>query len=346
MKRPLEFSERAGVRRPDDVNGSRFASGAHAVLVRLMPSWLGIALWLAGASWLHGGTSLKLRSFHQSAWEIKDGLPDNTVNAVLQTRDGYVWLGTDKGLARFDGVRFEVFDTWNSKELHSDHIAALCENRQGGLWIGTKGGGLALQRHGRLSHAGLSSQFITTLCADRQGRLWVGTAGGGLFVTADGNFVNCSTNGGMPDLFVLSIRERRDGTLWFGTRYAGLIELKNDKFRPHPAAFETSSAPVNAIFEDDAGSLWLGTSRALLRLNPGGVESFGSRDGLPGDQILALAGDGAGNVWVGTDAGAAEFPAQEGPSAGKAVAWPLQASVTACTVDREGSVWLATAGSG
>ena len=65
------------------------------------------------------------RVYRESAWSEEDGLPDNSVTACLQTRDGFIWMGTEKGLARFDGVSFRVFDTWNTRQLHSDRIERL-----------------------------------------------------------------------------------------------------------------------------------------------------------------------------------------------------------------------------
>src|SRR5450432_1257161 len=90
-----------------------------------------------------GGTALALdphrdlSQFSHEAWLTENGLPQNTVHSIAQTRDGYIWIATEGGLARFDGVSFSVFDKQNTSQLKSDYIRALLEDRHGALWIGT-----------------------------------------------------------------------------------------------------------------------------------------------------------------------------------------------------------------
>ena len=286
------------------------------------------------------------RQHLETVWSVKDGLPDNSVNVILQTRDGYLWLGTEKGLARFDGVRFLVFDSWNTKELHTDRISALGEDTQGNLWIGTKGGGVTRHRQGAFSHAGLSSQFVSALCADRLGRVWVGTAGGGLFVFSAGQFASYSTSSGLPDLFIGAICEGRDGTIWLGTRYAGLVGLTNGVFQKHPLTTAPPPGPINALCEDDDGRLWLGTTAGLLHLDGAQICSYTVRDGLPADAVLAISRDRQRNLWVGTKAGAVSFPMGSDVLAGTIPPSVRGEAVSACLIDHEGNIWLGTAGNG
>lgn len=291
------------------------------------------------------GLGIVPRDYLETSWDLKDGLPDNVVNVVLQTRDGYLWLGTEKGLVRFDGVRFQVFDTWNTKELHSDRISALCEDAQGGLWIGTKGGGVTRYAPGGFSHAGLSSQFVSALCADRRNRIWVGTSGGGLFAFSAGNFTSYSTSGGMPDLFVLAIGEGHDGTMWFGTRDAAWVKRSDESFQKHPLDTQLQPAPINALFEDGA-RLWLGTAAGLVRLDGAQTRTFTSRDGLPSDQVLSISGERQGTLWIGTKAGAVLLSVRSDGTAEKIQTWLRGEVITSCALGREGNVWLATLGGG
>ena len=82
----------------------------------------------------------ELSQFSHEVWLTENGLPQNTVHAIAQTRDGYIWIGTEEGLARFDGVKFTVFDKQNTPELKSNYIRTLLADRQGALWIGTAQG--------------------------------------------------------------------------------------------------------------------------------------------------------------------------------------------------------------
>lgn len=286
------------------------------------------------------------RQHLEKSWDVRDGLPDNGVNAVLQTRDGYLWIGTEKGLARFDGAQFRVFDPWNTKELHSERVSALCEDPGGDLWIGTKGGGVTRYRDGEFKHAGLSSQYVSALCADRQQRVWIGTSGGGLFAFRDGSLQSFSATGGMPDLFVLAIHEASDGRILVGTRFAGLVEYRDGEFGPRAGVAGTATGPVHALYEEGAGRLWVGTPAGLVRLDDTGNRVLTTRDGLPSDQVLTIGRDRAGNLWVGTKAGAVTLPPGRDEEPRVVRSWLRGETVSACWIDREGSVWLATAGSG
>lgn len=120
---------------------------------------------------------------HRS-WTTNQGLPQNTVNAIVQTRDGYLWLGTYGGLVNFDGAKFRIFDTANSPGLKSNRILALLEDRKGRLWIGTQYGGLSLYEAGAFvtftAKDGLPSDSVLSLVEDRQGDLWITTSAGPL----------------------------------------------------------------------------------------------------------------------------------------------------------------------
>src|SRR5262249_52568505 len=104
-------------------------------------------------------------------WTTEDDLPQNSVTAIAQTRDGYLWFGTYGGLARFDGVRFAVYDSSNTEALQSNGVLALLEARDGVLWIGTNGGGLSRYEDGRFATYtvanGLANDIVRTLYEDR-----------------------------------------------------------------------------------------------------------------------------------------------------------------------------------
>src|SRR5436190_21940317 len=109
--------------------------------------------------------------YSRRVWRSEDGLPQNKIQVISQTREGYLWIGTSGGLVRFDGVRFVVFDRSNTPALGDDSILSLCAARDGSLWIGTEGGGLAHMKAGKVSTIGsaegLTNPFIRSIFEDR-----------------------------------------------------------------------------------------------------------------------------------------------------------------------------------
>ena len=158
-----------------------------------------------------------ITQLRHDVWGTEDGLPQNTVPAIIQTRDGYLWLGTELGLVRFDGLRFTVFDKRNTPELKSNAIFTLLEDRQGNLWIGTNGGGLTRFRDGQFQsygvREGLSGGVVLCLYEDPSGALWIGTDGGGLNRFSQGQFTVYGTKDGLADNTVFALAQQPDGTL-------------------------------------------------------------------------------------------------------------------------------------
>src|SRR5262249_55853635 len=121
-------------------------------------------------------------SYLVKVWPVgKDKLPQSVVIAMTQTRDGYLWLGTIKGLVRFDGTRFDVFNEWNTPGLNGNIIVHLFEDSRGGLWVATKSGGLSLIKDGRATDLGLAmgpDGWIVSSCEDTSGAVWFYTYDG------------------------------------------------------------------------------------------------------------------------------------------------------------------------
>ncbi|MGB9177665.1 MAG: two-component regulator propeller domain-containing protein, partial [Pyrinomonadaceae bacterium] len=122
-----------------------------------------------------------LSEFSRDLWLTENGLPQNTVHAITQTKDGYVWIATEEGLARYDGISFTVFDKQNTAQFKSNDVRALMEDRQGALWISTANGLIRLL-DGKFSslttREGLASNTIESVYEDRAGSLWVATSAG------------------------------------------------------------------------------------------------------------------------------------------------------------------------
>ena len=247
-------------------------------------------------------------------WQTEEGLPQNAIQAITQTRDGYLWFGTPVGLVRFDGVRFTVF---NQGQLQNNNIHALLEDRDGRLWIGTYGGGLYRYAAGRFVsfglESGLESKFIRTLYEAGDGALWVGTNGGGVSFGKDGRFRTLRTKHGLTHDIVRVIHEDRHGCLWIGTNGGGLNCWANDTIRgyalksgtltPYEAADAVSNDNVLAIVRDRRDRLWIGSDGGgLWQLRRGRVDKL-EHHSAEAHGVRRLLEDAAGNLWIATDGG-------------------------------------------
>ncbi len=289
-----------------------------------------------------------LTGYIQDRWRSQEGLPANTISAIIQTRDGYLWLGTEEGLARFDGYQFKVFN-WRDAEgkAHNDS-RALLEDSDGALWIGTYGGGLCRFQDGRFTNygwrEGLLSNRISALLEDRQGRIWVGTPRG-LEEFEHGRFTAYTTRDGLADNAVSSLAEDTDGGLWVGTS-GGLSFLKNGQVTTHRRLGRAPIRAVRSLLVDREGRLWVGTHRELLCWQQGRVQTYGAGEGLPVGAVVALREDRQGSLWIGT-AGHGIFRLAQGELFAYTDHQYLGSDYIASLYeDREGSLWIGTEGGG
>ncbi len=289
-----------------------------------------------------------IRQYILQTWQTAQGLPQNSVLASAQTPDGYIWLGTEEGIVRFDGVRFTTFDS-RITGLQAATIKTLLVDHNQDLWIGTSGGGLSCLHHGKFttftSRSGLPSQSILSLYEDTHGVLWAGTDGGGLIRFENGKFHLFTKADGLPDNVIYAVSGDRNGTLWVGT-HDGLGRFSRGKFIPVQAQEGLGKDQIRCIRVDRRGDVWVGTNDGLYRLTSTGVTRFTTRNGLTSNTIFTLSEDSVGTLWIGTLTGGlnrfvngkfSSFTDKDG-LVGKDV-WTI-------LEDREGSVWVGTAGGG
>ncbi len=282
--------------------------------------------------------------YTRKVWTTVDGLPDNTVNAIAQTRDHYFWLGTEAGLTRFDGLEFVTFDRQNTKEMSDSYVQSLLADREGDLWIGTGSGLLKLSDGVFVDYSlkGLvPASQIFAIYEDRSGSIWIGTDGSGLVRLKDGRSVQFTTKDGLISDFVRIIREDRAGSLWIGTR-GGLSRLHDGAFTSYTSRNGLPADFVRALHEDEDGGLWIGTyARGLVLLKDGKFRTFSQKDGLPGDRIRSIYGDKQGNLWISTGEGLSYY------SRGTFSTYTKRGGLSDNAVnqvfeDEEGNVWAGT----
>ena len=297
----------------------------------------------------------RIDQFVHQAWTTEQGLPQNSIYAVIQTRDGYLWLGTDEGLVRFDGLRFTVFDRLNTPALRDQFVFSLHESPDGSLWVGTDRGGLARLHGGRFDHfgaeRGLPAGRVQAIADDASGGLCVGLRGAGLACLIGDRFTTYRTRDGLASDNVLALLSDRRGRLWVGTD-VGLDLFEAGRFIHFTTRDGLTPGGVRALLEDHAGRLWVGTIDGALgaRLSGGGLSTFDGRRFEPVSQVwrapstgvMAIVEDRDRTLWLGTAGGG-----MARLTAGRIETWGLGEStadqmVYSIAEDAEGSLWVGT----
>ena len=312
---------------------------------RLIPLQVVVAfLLLAGTRSPALDSNRSLKEFGHQAWLTENGLPQNTVQSIVQTRDGYLWIGTQEGLARFDGLSFTVFDKENTPAFKSNDIRFLHEDQQGRLWISTSYG--LVCRHNEqftsfTENEGLPDNSIGPVVEDTSGNVWIGT-GGGLSRFENGNFKTLTVEQGLSRNVIQTLCARANGTLLVGTS-AGVQSLSGDRLTSWTDLPNVPAANISAIAESKNGQLWFGTLDGLY-----GVEREDATPvtiTLPNSRVSALRIDREGALWIGTAGGVARFlnGNLESLSSTDGLSSNL---VLSLFEDREGSIWIGTEAGG
>ena len=323
--------------------------------------------------------SLDVSQYAHNAWTNREGYFGGTIYSVAQTGDGYLWLGTEFGLLRFDGNRYIPWQPPAGQSLPGNGITSLLAASDGTLWIGTYAGLVNWNGATLTRYPDLDKQLVAALHQDHEGTVWAGTLGypsGRLCAIRSGS-VQCYGQDGTFGRTVLSLFEDSTGNLWAGTQtglwrwkpgppthYAvpgtelndlnagdqgelfiampgGMRQLVHGKAELYP---KPGAKPINAnrLLRDHDGGLWIGTlDRGLIHVYRGKTDVFSKSDGLSGDLIYSLFEDREGNVWVATNGGLDRFRdlSVSTISVKQGLSTDNAWSVLAA---RDGSVWVGT----
>ncbi len=204
-------------------------------------------------------------NYFTRTWQVEQGLPQNKVTAVVQTRQGYLWIGTYSGLARFDGIRFTVFDEDNTPELGSSRITSLFEADDGVLWIGTENGELSRYENGRFTAVPLRADWlggkIYAITGDDAGNVWLLNEAGELARVRDGKVLSPKP-GNVPK--VLSLARGTDGTVWVD-REGVVSALRNERLTVEVSTNEY----VQGICAAQDGGLWVALNSVIRKWKDG-----------------------------------------------------------------------------
>ncbi len=279
------------------------------------------------------------------SWQREQGLPFETVQSAYQTRDGLLWVGTNGGLARFDGLRFETFEGHSAPKQIFGPIFGFMEDAQGVLWIGHVNGAV------RFTNGRFESAFETEITQRRRvwafaqaldGAVWAATENG-LVRWENGVSKLYSVDDGLPTNRLRTLAFDKAGTLWIGTTGGGLVSFDSRKFKVMNPANGFPHAEVRHVLADPNGGVWAATAGAgLVHVQGDAVKVYGVADGLPTNQLTYLARNSVGDLWIGTW-GAGISLMRNGRFASISTSAGLAGDhIWSMLVDREGSVWSGT----
>jgi len=250
----------------------------------------------------------QLSDYQTTTWRVEDGLPQSTVTCIAQSADGYLWLGTQNGLVRFDGVKFRVFDENNTPAIKNSRIVRLLSDKDGTLWVGTEHSGLVCLRNGQFTSyevpgRGTTHDYARVFCHDREGALWQ---------------VSCEWQ---------------------------LIKFLNGQFTVSSDSWSLSSPAAHALTCDVEGQIWVGTDSELAVLQEGRFQPVWGRMNEKNFQVDFLSPSRGGGAWVAANGRLRKFEAGHWTIDLGAYTW-TNWPIYDLYEDRENRLWVATLGSG
>ena len=276
------------------------------------------------------------------SWRQPQGLPQNSIITIHQSRDGYIWVGTKGGLARFDGLQFTTFE---KRSVSETEVWDVGESRDGSLWIATYGAGVQHLKDGVLlpgytKAEGLPSDFIMSVCEDTSGALWAGTDRGLSRIDPVGGAVKTFTKAdGLHESMTNGLFCDSDGAVYVGTSNGGLHRMvPGSGPGPNLLAGQSASA-VYSIGRDGEGGLWAGSTTSLLRQHDGVWRSYGVQDGIDTRNVRFHV-DAEGGIWVGCQSGLYEWRNGRFERHDIVPDRTQKQLVTAVHRDHEGSIWI------
>ena len=304
---------------------------------------LRLCLLYAFLFWLARPAAGQLETSHYSSqqWDIGGGLPHVSVQSVLQARDGYLWVGTLTGAARFNGDSFTRFEDTNAPALENGRVTALCQTRDQKLWLGSYSGDIFQLKNGKASGLITNEHLKTSAVLDifeaHDGTVWIGTIDGAARYQ-NGVLQPFPRNELLGRISVKKFSEDVRHNIWIGTS-AGLICWSNNTANLQGPAQGIPTGFVRAVCCDAQGGVWFGTSSFLAYLKNGVLTQYAKRDGLSDANITTLYEDRRGTLWIGTYGGLSRRTGEKFFIESTSERDPYD-QVYGINEDAEGNIWI------
>jgi signal transduction histidine kinase/ligand-binding sensor domain-containing protein len=308
-----------------------------------------LAVFISAASLLALDPNKALTQDVHRIWGQEEGLFQPTVYSIVQTRNGFLWLGTQDSLIRFDGLHFREYDRAAEAGIQRSLIRNLLEDANGDLWVGSIGSGLVrIAADGSFkafSKAdGFDSSNAFCLASGHDGSIFICTDKG-LTQFKSGRFQTFTKSDGLPTNNVRDMCQTADGTEWVSGIDFGLVMSKGGKFQPVIADGLTPRENINSLACTEGNVVWVGKPNGLLRIDTTAasrhIQSFTTRNGLPDNAVSSLRESPDGSLWIGTNDGVTRY--REGQLSVYQIRDGLSHSlVLSLYTDREGTLWVGT----
>ncbi len=300
---------------------------------------LAAAFWPSGEAQAHALSKLPSANYLCQSWQSEEGLPYPIIRSIIQTHDGYLVIGTQEGVLRFDGVDFKVASEGTLPDRKNRSFVPLFETRDGSLWYSDRDTGLVRAKDGNITHfgpkEGMTNGYVFCLYEDRSGYLWIG-AEDGTARWKDGQLETIHGSDGQPVASIRAIIEDSKGRILMASP-RGLKEWKD-------GAIQTASAPTItgltwSLLETKDHGLWIGTSDGLFCWRDQKLQHLHAGEGLANNTIRSLCEDHMGTLWVGTYGGIFKLSGNQ--------LVPIRFDfkldtelIYAITEDQEGDIWV------
>ncbi|UCC41016.1 MAG: helix-turn-helix domain-containing protein [Candidatus Aminicenantes bacterium] len=315
-----------------------------------------IIVFLPASHFAHFLNSPKsISQFAHLQWTTQNGLPHNTIQSIYQTRDGYLWIGTEAGLVRFNGKSFSTFDQTSLIHLPVSEIMAIYEDHDRNLWLGTFGEGLYIYKKGLFTQIskdkGFHSQSIFDIREDDQGNIWMGT-GDGLVRYKNDRFDYLTTENGLSNNTIIELYKDRNDNIWFGSLDGSVFKIEKetaDYDDIHDVMFQ--KAPIEAfyvedIFEDKDGNILVPTGSGLFFFKEGNTQRYGKISGISDFRILSMIQSQSGHFWAGTSGNGLIRLNQNHSYDEFSDRFLNNEVITVVFEDKNENIWIGTRGSG
>ena len=279
-----------------------------------------------------------LSQYIRSRWDRSSGFAGGQVYAITQTRDGYLWIAAEKGLVRFDGLRFRLFQPLEPTASSDTAALNVVPDREGGLWTWLRRAALLRLHDGAFENAvkipGPPNPHLGTMARGNDGAILIADTGLGLLVSSAGRLETVLTRDALPRPFVTAIAQTPSGDIWLGTRDTGLVRVQ----RGHGT--QVVNIPlkqkINCLVPDEQNGLWIGTDDGIFRWHAGDATPAAAPE-AGHVRALALIKDRDANVWAGTSDALVRIGARGALSEERRGG---SSTVTALFEDREGNLWI------